>query len=54
MKNAYREYKFLNLTNIADEVRKYWEDNDIFNKSLENTKNGTAYVFYEGPPASTM
>ena len=52
MKNAYREYKFLNLTNIADEVRKYWEDNDIFNKSLENTKNGTAFVFYEGPPSA--
>ena len=52
MKNAYREYKFLNLTNIADEIRKFWEDNDIFNKSLENTKNGTAYVFYEGPPSA--
>ena len=52
MKNAYREYKFLNLSNIADEIRKYWEDNDIFNKSLENTKNGTAYVFYEGPPSA--
>ena len=52
MKNAYREYKFLNLTGVADEVRKYWEDNDIFNKSLENTKNGTAYVFYEGPPSA--
>ena len=52
MKNAYREYKFLNLTNIADEIRNYWEDNDIFNKSLENTKNGTAYVFYEGPPSA--
>ncbi len=52
MKNAYREYKFLNLTNIADEVRKFWEDNDIFGKSLENTKNGTAYVFYEGPPSA--
>lgn len=52
MKNAYREYKFLNLTNIADEVRKFWEDNDVFGKSLENTKNGTAYVFYEGPPSA--
>lgn len=52
MKNAYREYKFLNLTNIADEVRKYWEDNNIFQKSLEKTKNGTAYVFYEGPPSA--
>lgn len=52
MENAYREYKFLNLTNIADEIRKFWEENDIFNKSLENTKNGTAYVFYEGPPSA--
>ena len=52
MKDAYREYKFLNLTNVADEVRKYWEDNDIFQKSVENTKNGTAYVFYEGPPSA--
>jgi len=52
MKNAYREYKFLNLTNVADEVRKYWEDNNIFQKSLENTKSGTAYVFYEGPPSA--
>jgi isoleucyl-tRNA synthetase len=52
MKNAYREYKFLNLTNIADEIRKYWEENDIFQKSLENTKNGTAFVFYEGPPSA--
>ena len=52
MTNAYREYKFLNLTNIADEIRKFWEDNGIFGKSLENTKNGTAYVFYEGPPSA--
>ena len=52
MKNAYREYKFLNLTGVADEIRKYWEDNHIFEKSLENTKNGTAYVFYEGPPSA--
>ncbi|MGN0033188.1 MAG: isoleucine--tRNA ligase [Candidatus Limimorpha sp.] len=52
MKDAYREYKFLNLTSVADEIRKYWEDNDIFQKSLENTKNGTAYVFYEGPPSA--
>lgn len=52
MKNAYREYKRLNLTNIADEIRDYWKENDIFGKSLENTKNGTAYVFFEGPPSA--
>lgn len=52
MKNAYREYKTLNLTEIANEVRDYWKENNIFDKSLENTKNGTAYVFFEGPPSA--
>jgi len=52
MKNAYCEYKTLNLTNIANEIREFWKENDIFDKSLENTKNGTAYVFYEGPPSA--
>ena len=52
MKTNYKEYKSLNLTNIADEIRRYWEENDVFNKSLENRKNGTAYVFFEGPPSA--
>lgn len=52
MKIAYREYKNLNLTKIADEVRKYWEENDIFQKSLDNRKNNAGYVFYEGPPSA--
>ena len=30
MKGSYKEYKNLNLTTIAKEVRKYWEDNDVF------------------------
>ena len=50
MKGSYREYKNLNLTQIAKEVRKYWEENDVFQKSLDNRKDGPAYVFYEGPP----
>ena len=52
MKGSYREYKNLNLTNIAKEVRKYWEDNDVFQKSLDNRKDGPAFVFYEGPPSA--
>ncbi len=52
MKNAYREYKTLNLTEIANEIRDYWKENNIFDRSLENTKNGTAYVFFEGPPSA--
>ena len=52
MKGSYKEYKNLNLTTIAKEVRKYWEDNDVFQKSLDNRKDGPAFVFYEGPPSA--
>ena len=35
------------------EIQKFWEDNKIFEKSLEQTKNGEAYSFYDGPPFAT-
>lgn len=36
-----------------DEVLKFWEENKIFEKTLEKTKNGKPYVFYDGPPFAT-
>ncbi len=38
---------------LEEEVLKFWEDNQIFQKSLEQTKNGKPYVFYDGPPFAT-
>ena len=35
------------------EIQKFWEDNKIFEKSLEQTKNGPQYSFYDGPPFAT-
>lgn len=35
------------------EIQKFWEDNKIFEKSLEQTKNGKQYSFYDGPPFAT-
>lgn len=32
------------------EVQKFWEANNIFVQSLEQTKNGPVYNFYDGPP----
>ena len=52
MAAKYQEYKQLSLTNIADEVGKYWEENDVFNKSMENRDGQDNYVFYEGPPSA--
>lgn len=35
------------------EIQKFWEDSNIFEKSLEQTKNGPQYSFYDGPPFAT-
>ena len=52
MNNNYKEYKQLNLTETADEIRRYWEENDTFQKSLDNRDKGNAFVFFEGPPSA--
>jgi isoleucyl-tRNA synthetase len=41
------------LIDREHEVQKYWEDNKIFEKSLEATKKGEAFSFYDGPPFAT-
>lgn len=38
---------------LEAEVLKFWEDNQIFEKSLEQTKAGSPYTFYDGPPFAT-
>ena len=48
----YREYKQLNLTGTADEIRKYWEENDTFRKSLDTRDKSNSFVFFEGPPSA--
>src|SRR3989338_3575688 len=36
-----------------EEILKFWEDNKIFEKSLEQTKNNKPFVFHDGPPFAT-
>jgi isoleucyl-tRNA synthetase len=48
----YKEYKQLELTKLADEVRAFWEKNDVFQKSLNIRKGSDPFVFYEGPPSA--
>lgn len=35
-----------------EEVLKFWAENKIFEKSLEQTKGGKEFIFYEGPPTA--
>ena len=42
----------LNFVDREKEVEKFWEDNHIFEKSMENRKEGPTYTFYDGPPTA--
>ena len=52
MSTTFPEYKGLNLPNVADEMLKFWEDHDIFNKSITSREGKPPYVFFEGPPSA--
>ena len=42
----------LNFVDREKAVEKFWEDNDIFKKSMEHRKEGETYTFYDGPPTA--
>ncbi len=42
----------LNFVQREKEIEKFWKDNDIFRKSMENRKEGPTYTFYDGPPTA--
>lgn len=48
----FREFRQLNQGEIAAEVLAFWEQEDIFNKSITTREGKEAYVFYEGPPSA--
>ncbi|HHT51868.1 MAG TPA: isoleucine--tRNA ligase [Bacteroidales bacterium] len=48
----YADYKGLNLPKIEEEMLKYWEKHQIFQKSLELREGNEQFVFYEGPPSA--
>ncbi|MEO8961691.1 MAG: isoleucine--tRNA ligase [Ginsengibacter sp.] len=52
MNKKYREYKKLNLTEIADEILSIWSKEQTFEKSVSNREGKIPFVFYEGPPSA--
>ena len=42
----------LNFVEREKQVEKFWKDNNIFRKSMENRKEGPTYTFYDGPPTA--
>lgn len=48
----YKEYKGLNLPEIDKEILKYWEEINVFEKSISERDPENSFVFYEGPPSA--
>ncbi len=41
------------ISEREEEILKYWQDRKIFEKTLDQTKKGKPFVFYDGPPFAT-
>ena len=52
MSTKFPEYKGLDLPNVANEILQYWQENNIFEKSVSTREGNEPYVFYEGPPSA--
>ena len=49
---AFKEYKGLDLSKVADEVLGDWEKNKSFEKSINIRRDAPKFIFYEGPPSA--
>lgn len=52
MSTRFPEYKGLNLPKVAEEIQNYWEDQNIFEKSITTREGNQPFVFFEGPPSA--
>jgi isoleucyl-tRNA synthetase len=40
------------LPQLEEEILQFWDENDVFKKSIERRKDAPPFVFYEGPPTA--
>ncbi len=52
MGQTFKEYKGLNLSEIAENTLGFWEEHDIFQKSISSREGNEEFVFFEGPPSA--
>ena len=48
----FKEYKGLDLPQLAADVLKEWDAEDTFHKSISTREGHPTFVFYEGPPSA--
>lgn len=50
--SKYKEFKDLNLAQVATEILDFWKQEKIFEKSVTNREGSPTFTFYEGPPSA--
>ena len=48
----FKEYKNLDYAQVADEILKFWQDENIFEQSITTREGNPTFTFYEGPPSA--
>ena len=48
----FKVLKSLNLSEVDQEILQFWDDHQIFEKSVEQRDPANSFVFYEGPPSA--
>ncbi|MCT8339492.1 isoleucine--tRNA ligase [Flavobacteriaceae bacterium TK19130] len=52
MSTKFKEYKGLDLPQLGKDIRNFWKEENIFEKSIEIREDKTPFVFFEGPPSA--
>lgn len=52
MSSKFAEYKGLDLPKVASDILNYWQEHNVFEKSVSTREGKEPYVFYEGPPSA--
>ena len=52
MSKKFKEYKGLNLPKLGEEVLEFWNEANIFEKSIAIREGSEPFVFFEGPPSA--
>lgn len=50
--SIYREIKGLSLPTLADEIQRFWERENVFQRSISEREGQAPFVFFEGPPSA--
>ncbi|MBQ0083072.1 MAG: isoleucine--tRNA ligase [bacterium] len=52
MMDKFKEYNGLNLSEVNKEVLSKWDEEHLFDKSVEEREGCPQFVFFEGPPSA--